>query len=164
MDRLWQLEDGRVCYRMKRPLPDGRCELLLAPTELLRRLAALVPPPRRHLVRFHGVFGPNSSWRAAVVPRPEASLPLEVPESRSPAGWRPERQGEGATRLPWAELFKRVWRTDVLRCERCGGQMKVLAFVTERPAIRKILDHLGLPSTGPPIARARRPAEFDFAG
>jgi hypothetical protein len=37
-------------------------------------------------------------------------------------------------------LFKRVWRTDVLRCERCGGQMKVLAFVTERPAIWKMLD------------------------
>jgi hypothetical protein len=61
-------------------------------------------------------------------------------------------------------LFKRVWRTDVLRCERCGGQMKVLAFVTERPAIRKMLHHLGLPFTGPPIARARRTAEFDFAG
>ena len=100
----------------------------------------------------------------AVVPRPEASLPLEVPESRSPAGWRPERQAGAATRLPWAELFKRVWRTNVLRCVRCGGQMRVLAFVTEHPAIRKIFDHLGLPSTGPPIARARRPAEFDFAG
>jgi len=47
---------------------------------------------------------------------------------------------------------------------RCGGQTRVLAFITEHPAIRKILDHLGLPSTGPPIARARRPAEFDFAG
>src|SRR5215471_1066896 len=66
-----------------------------------------------------GVAFSDSSWRAAVVPRPEASLALEVPESRSPAGWRPERQGEGATRLPWAELFKRVWRTDVLRCVRC---------------------------------------------
>ena len=134
---------------MKRPLPDGRCDLVLAPTELLRKLAALVLPPRRHLVRFHGVFGPNSSWRAAVVPWPEVSVPLEVPESRNAAGWRRERQGGAATRLPWAELFKRVWRTDVLRCERCGGQMKVLAFVTERPAIRKMLDHLGLPFTGP---------------
>src|SRR5262249_11123819 len=28
--------------------------------------------------------------------------------------------------------FERVWRTDVLRCERCGEKMKVLAFVTER--------------------------------
>jgi hypothetical protein len=40
--------------------------------------------------------------------------------------------------------------------------MKVLAIGTERPMIRKMLDHLGLPSTGPPIARARRPAEFDL--
>ena len=26
-------------------------------------VAALVPPPRAHLVRYHGVFGPASAWR-----------------------------------------------------------------------------------------------------
>ncbi len=43
--------------------------------------------------------------------------------------------------------------------------MKVIAFVNERGAIRKILDHLGLASTGPPLAKARRNSEFasDFA-
>jgi hypothetical protein len=40
--------------------------------------------------------------------------------------------------------------------------MKVLALVTEQAAIKKILEHLDLPSTGPPIAKARRPPEFDF--
>jgi hypothetical protein len=55
-----------------------------------------------------------------------------------------------------------VFRIDVLECERCGGEMKVLALVTEQAAIKKILEHLDLPSTGPPIAKARRPPEFDF--
>jgi len=32
---------------------------ILEPGELLRRLAALVPPPRSHLVRYHGVEGPE---------------------------------------------------------------------------------------------------------
>ena len=43
--------------------------------------------------------------------------------------------------------------------------MKVIAFVNELDAIRKILDYLGLPSTGPPVAKARpvHDPELDFA-
>jgi len=58
---------------------------------------------------------------------------------------------------------ERVFRIDVLRCERCGGRMTVLAFLTERASVKKVLEHLGLPTTGPPIAKARSPVEFDFA-
>jgi hypothetical protein len=39
---------------LERPLGDGRETLLLQPTELLRCLATLVPPPRAHLVRYRG--------------------------------------------------------------------------------------------------------------
>ena len=42
---------------------DGTEVLILPACELLRRLAALVPPPRAHLVRYHGVFGPALAWR-----------------------------------------------------------------------------------------------------
>lgn len=31
-------------------------------------LAALVPRPRAHLTRYHGVFAPHSRWRAEVTP------------------------------------------------------------------------------------------------
>ena len=49
-ERLSQLSDGRLAYRLKRPVA-GDEVLVLKPSELLRRLAALVPPPRAHLVR-----------------------------------------------------------------------------------------------------------------
>src|SRR5438132_871262 len=72
-ERLSRLPDGRLAYRLKRPIT-GRGEVLvLSPSELLRRLAALVPPPRSHLVRYHGVFGPASEWRSQIVPRPPES-------------------------------------------------------------------------------------------
>ena len=32
-------------------------------------LAALVPRPRLHLIRFHGVLAPNTKMRAQVVPQ-----------------------------------------------------------------------------------------------
>ena len=48
LERLSVLPDGRVCYRLKRPTADERTELRLAPTEFLRKLASLIPPPRHH--------------------------------------------------------------------------------------------------------------------
>ena len=75
LERLSVLPDGRVCYRLKRPTADERTELRLAPTEFLRKLASLIPPPRHHLVRFHGVFAPNAAWRKEVVPSLEPAAP-----------------------------------------------------------------------------------------
>ncbi len=46
LERLSALPDGRICYRLKRPTSDGRTELLLAPTEFLRKLASLIPAHR----------------------------------------------------------------------------------------------------------------------
>ncbi|WP_228560395.1 MULTISPECIES: hypothetical protein [Myxococcus] len=40
--RLRRAEDGRIAYRMKRPLPDGTTHHLFTGLELLRRLASLV--------------------------------------------------------------------------------------------------------------------------
>jgi hypothetical protein len=48
-------------------------------------------------------------------------------------------------RLSWAELLKRVFGIEALRCP-CGKQMRVLAAITEPEAIRAILDCLNLPS------------------
>jgi hypothetical protein len=151
--RLSLTADGRVCYAMKRATHDGKTLLLLTPQEFLRKLATLVPPPRKHLVRFHGVFAPNSAWRKKVVPAPAPASESSASTPKLPS------------RLPWAELFKRVFKEDVLRCTNCGGDMKVLAFVTGPAAVRELLDHLGLPSTGPPLAKARRrpDPDYDFA-
>ncbi|MBA3672210.1 MAG: transposase, partial [Gemmatimonadaceae bacterium] len=43
-DRLAWTDDGRVSYRLKRPWPDGRTELVLAPVAFLRRLCGIIPP------------------------------------------------------------------------------------------------------------------------
>ena len=49
----------------------------MSPLELMQRLAALVPRPRLHLIRFHGVLVPNAKLRALVVPQ---EVPQEVPQ------------------------------------------------------------------------------------
>ena len=56
-------------------------------------------------------------------------------------------------RLPWAELFKRVFREDVLRCSRCGGEMRVVGVIFDPAVAERILRHLGLWQRGPPAGR-----------
>jgi hypothetical protein len=172
-ERLSALPDGRLSYRLKRPLGDGRQVLLLQPTELLRRLATLVPPPRAHLVRYHGVFAPASRWRSQVIPplpvvtlsANEPPCPLAPAQSEAPAATATNapafdqataeaRRTADPSRIPWAELLMRVFREDVLACP-CGGRRVVLAYLTQPGPVKAILDHLGLPSTGPPLIPAR---------
>ena len=52
-----------------------------------------------------------------------------------------------------------LWRkADPLTCPRCGGQMKIISFITDPQVIRHILEHLGLwvqkPSRDPPSQEA----------
>ncbi|HYS07234.1 MAG TPA: hypothetical protein VEP66_00760, partial [Myxococcales bacterium] len=55
-----------------------------------------------------------------------------------------------AYRIPWAELLKKVFAVDVLSCPVCSGRMKLIAYIASSSVARRILEHLGLPTTGPP--------------
>jgi len=57
-----------VRYRLKTPYRDGTTHIALEPVDFMARLAALVPPPRVHLTRFHGVFAPHAALRRAPPP------------------------------------------------------------------------------------------------
>jgi len=59
----------------------------LSPLEFMQRLAALVPRPRLHLIRFHGVLAPNARLRAQGVPQePEPPAQAAPPaESEAPS-------------------------------------------------------------------------------
>jgi hypothetical protein len=60
---------GQVELKLKNPWRDGTTHHVMSPLEFMQRLAALVPRPRLHLVRFHGVLAPNAKWRSKVVPQ-----------------------------------------------------------------------------------------------
>jgi hypothetical protein len=56
----------------------------------------------------------------------------------------------------WARLIAKVYQADPLVCTRCGQKMQMIAFLTDRLSIRRILDHLGLstpPQERPPPVR-----------
>jgi hypothetical protein len=54
--------------RQSRADSDSATHGIFEPLDFITKLAALVPKPRVNLTRFHGVFAPNSKYRAEVTP------------------------------------------------------------------------------------------------
>ena len=65
-DRLEELDDGRFYYRFKRVWKNGTRGIFFEGPDLLERLVALIPPPRKHQLRYHGVYAPNSRFQTVV--------------------------------------------------------------------------------------------------
>jgi Putative transposase len=142
---------------------DGSTHLLLDPLELIEKLSVLIPPPRFHLLRFHGLLAPRAQLRSAVVPRSTRGIALgggpaprpSPPEPQSPPASR-------AGRLSWAALMRRVFEVDVLLCSRCGGRRRIVAVYPEGRRLRDLLDRLGL-SPPPGLPPPQRVPAFDTA-
>jgi len=124
----------RLCRYITRPaIAHERLKEDGAGNVLLLRLAGLVPRPRLHLTRFHGVLAPNAKLRAALVPGPAQSTSVPA-----------DQHAHGApTRMGWARLLKRVFDIDLEHCPQCGGDLKIIAAIEEPAVIVKILTHLG---------------------
>jgi hypothetical protein len=150
-NRLERLDDGRVRYRFKRAWKDGSTAVELEPFDLLARICALIPPPRLHMVRYHGVLSSRAKLRAEVVPaaaEPEPN-PLALQQHL------PLCLDERPRRKPWAWLLRHVFLHDVSVCPRCHGPTTWLEVATEPHAIDRALAHHGLTHhrpRPPPIA------------
>ena len=44
----------------------------------------------------------------------------------------------------WAAMIRKFYEVDPMVCPKCGGQMKVIAFITDYLAVDRIIDHLKL--------------------
>ena len=173
LGRLEAMADGRLAYRLKMPWRDGTTHVVMERRELLERLAPLIPPPRAHQVRYHGVLAPCASARDQVVPAGPRALenaccPCEAGVASNGTGesdeaWlapgppinQPANRSEPLPRrIAWADLLKRVFEVDALRCPGCGGRMRLLAAITDPSVARRILECLALPTRAPPLAPA----------
>ncbi len=106
-----------VVLELKRAWSDGTTGFVFSPSELVGRLASLVPAPRTNTVVYHGVLAANAHLRSRVVasargPRREPSG--EEGEIRLS---RPDRLARGRSRwTPWADLLHRVFGVAGWRC------------------------------------------------
>ena len=153
--------------------PDASGVVELSPFEFLDRLADLVPRPRKHRHRYHGVFAPNHKLRSAVTALAIANvgkLRDAATGGRAVGGHaagqdttgdccdlRDKPRSHDTSRIAWAKLMARVGEEFPLECPGCGGDIRLIAFITEPGPIRKVLTHLGEPLEPPPVSPARGP-------
>jgi hypothetical protein len=155
-ERLALTASGQVRYTLKTPYRDGTTHIVLEPLDLMARLAALVPKPRMHLTRYHGVLAPHSNYRAAVTRAHRGRGARKPPVSGAdPAKPLTPRH----VAMSWARRLKRVFGVEIESCAHCGGKLKIIASIEEAQLIAKILSHLEravaerYPSELPPGAR-----------
>ncbi len=99
--RLRLVDADPLSFALKTPWPDGTRHLLLSPIELLEKLAALIPPPRSHLLRYHGVLAPRGRARERIVPAQPVAEPSAENGDASAAAC--------SHRLRWATPLARVF-------------------------------------------------------
>ena len=109
-----------------------------------------MPRPKAHLVGYHGVFAPNARERAGIVARPKVVSKASASDECASTAC--------STPMSWMARLKRVFAVDLSRCPHCGGELQVIAVITEPGVISRILEHMGLDGRvqprAPPLAVA----------
>jgi hypothetical protein len=149
-ERVTQGPDGLVRIALKRPFADGTIALDLDPLSLIARLAATVPTPGTHTVRYAGILGSASKLRARIVPKPSEDAARGLGEEPD----APRKHG--CRYRSWAELL-RTLGIDGLLCPKCAGRMRVLSLVRDPQEVRRLLRAMGEPTEPPERAPARGP-------
>lgn len=120
------------------------------------------------------VLAPNAPLRAAVTALARAkdevtllSAMTEAVQAAKPGTTvqkqnSPDEVAEEPThrktvRYVWALLLAHIYEVFPLVCPKCGGEMRIIAFINDGPVIREILGHLGEPTSVPHISPARGP-------
>ena len=170
-NRLSIRPSGKVSYRLRKPYFTGQTEVVLEPVAFLRRLAALVPPPRQNHIRFYGLLSSQAKRREAflklvkkdVVGEGEPTGELaRVTISVTPEAEEPKAPGS-TYRLSWARLLARVFKHAVLTCKECGGKRRIVSAITELEVAHRILAHLNLPTETPVLEPARAPPQLELS-
>ena len=157
-ERLSLTEGGHARCALKAPYRDGTTHVIFEPEDFIARLAALVPKPRAHLTRYHGVFAPASPDRTRVVPGTRRAAANKAKLCGEPSATDRQRA------LAWAQRLKRVFAIEIETCRRCGGWLRVIASIEEQAVIERILERLGRDAEPvDPAHPSRAPPEGDLS-
>lgn len=90
--------------------------------EFIARVTSHIPDKGQVMVRYYGLY--SNAHRGKVRKREVAPshLPIIEAEHHVPS-------------KGWAEMIRKVYEVDPLLCPRCGGKMRVIAFIAQGQAL-----------------------------
>ena len=144
--------EARTSSRHSHKWRDRTAYVLYVPLGLLEKLAPLVPPPPLNRMRHGGTFPGLSLEISNCAMRSRAirlwSSPRMVCKNKRKILTAKifTQQQVSSEELFLAELMKRVWDVNVLKCDCCGAGLRILCAVHAPDAIVRVLDWLNLHS------------------
>ena len=145
-----------LSYRLPKPCHTGKTSIHLEPIEFLDKIAALIPPPRRHRHHYHGAFAPNSPLRRSI-----STAAIQTPAKIVPPALQEAAQKTTKVSFTWAKLIARIYEIDPLLCT-CGKEIKITKIVTHPTAIWRILSKIGWPTATPEFGEPLDLVEWDI--
>ena len=121
--------DKKSHYVLYQPKSKNRKAELLDPLEFLARVLIHIPQRNQHSILYYGHYARRTRKHT----RKKRSAPDDNELNAT------QRK---TLRRRWANLIRRVFKTDPLICKNCRGRMRVVSFITEPSVIRQILNHL----------------------
>jgi hypothetical protein len=122
-------KEGQVCYRYGKEAKEReRMDYL----EFIARVTSHIPDKGQVTVRYYGLYA--NAHRGKVQKASLEAFPLRIVEDK-------------LRRIPskgWAEMIRKVYEVDPLLCPQCGGEMKVIAFLSDFSVVDRIINHLKL--------------------
>ena len=115
----------------------------------------------RFIALGEGITFTNAPLRKAVTAqagKAVAATPAPAPKNSDEM----EPLQNHSARYLWAALLARVYEVLPLICPHCGAEMRMIAAITDRPTIERILTHIGQPPRPPRITPARGPPEWEW--
>ncbi len=113
---------------------------IFEPLDFLAEITQHIPDPGMQPVRYFGWYSNKMRGkRKKQIAQEGSSEDVEMDDSM-----RPSRK---AARMRWAALIQRVFEVDPLKCQHCGGAMKIIAFIERKDqpqVVERILKHCGL--------------------
>jgi hypothetical protein len=116
------------CGNPRSGKPGSRMDYL----EFIARVTSHIPDKGQVMVRYYGLYANAHRGKVGKASRVPAALGLIEEDP-------PPRPSKG-----WAEMIRKVYEVEPMICPRCGGKMKVVAFLAEPAVVDRIIPHLAL--------------------
>lgn len=100
-----------LIYRLPKATHTGQTFIQLEPLDFLDKIAAFIPPPRKHRHHYHGVFAPNAPLRHLI-----AASANQVPKNLVPPIVQETAKKISKVSLNWAKLIARIYEVNPLLC------------------------------------------------